>query len=164
MKPEQSEQFFIEELFNQSIDAAKVGRDILKEIDKLTGDASTRRYYRLKTDSNSYVVCLDNPTLDGSSNRFLDVQDYLQKNKIRVPKVYDNNLSRGYILEEDLGDKTLLSHLANIEDSQAELQSYKEAIDILVDIQKVQVDSKLIPDKFDFDKLYDEMVFQISIF
>ena len=67
MKPELSEQLFIEELFAKSLDEFK-GQDIkLDNIDKLTGDASTRRYYRLFTNKDSFVACLDNPTEPGKN-------------------------------------------------------------------------------------------------
>ena len=55
MKPEQSEQFFIEELFNKTQEKEILENEKLQEIDKLTGDASTRRYYRIFTNHDSYV-------------------------------------------------------------------------------------------------------------
>lgn len=168
MKPEQSEQFLIEELINQSIEAGKISDDSLMDIDKLTGDASTRRYYRARTNSESYVVCLDNPSRKGERNRFLDVQDFLFNNGVRVPVVYDSLLNRGYILEEDLGDETLLKKLATINDKKEEYSIYQDVLDILVSIQKIDENlvnsSKLFTESFDVTKLMSEVEFSTKFF
>src|SRR5690606_37755169 len=101
------------------------------KIDRLTGDASTRRYYRLEAGKISYVVCLDNPLVDREST-FLTLQSVLEVNKVTVPKVFDQNMARGYILEEDLGDQTLLRRLAGVSGSEEELALYIVAIDELI--------------------------------
>src|SRR4051812_32270780 len=102
MKPEQSERFFIEELFNKTQDKNILKEEKLDEVDKLTGDASTRRYYRIFTNRDSYVVSLDNP-FDGDIEKhpFLGVQKFLSQNHVKVPEILDHNLSRGYLLQED---------------------------------------------------------------
>lgn len=66
MKPEQAELFYIEDLFKQSKDKGICSGEKLESVDRLTGDASTRRYYRLYTDKRAYVVCLDNPQVDSN--------------------------------------------------------------------------------------------------
>src|SRR5690606_29624318 len=108
MKPEQSEQFFIEELYSRSIERKAIAPQVVNEIDKLTGDASTRRYYRVFTEEQSYVVCLDNPyEKEVESHPFTSVQKFLKEKMISVPKIYDMDLRKGYLLQEDLGDVTL---------------------------------------------------------
>ena len=56
MKPEQAERFLIEELFNKTQEKNVLTNEKLDEVDKLTGDASTRRYYRIFTTKDSYVA------------------------------------------------------------------------------------------------------------
>ena len=168
MKPEQSEQFFIEELLGQSIEAQAIDATKIISIDKLIGDASTRRYYRVFTNNESYVVCLDNPTAPGEKNDFVSKQKFLENNGVRVPRVYDTNEAKGYILEEDLGDLTLLHKLADLSSEQAELELYKKVIDQLLPLHtmgsSVVAESSLFDLRFDYDKLMSEMDFTISYF
>lgn len=165
MKPEVSERLFIEELFSRSRKNIE-DKSKIKVIDKLTGDASTRRYYRIFTEDCSYVVCLDDPTEE--KNTFVEVQDFLQKYDISVPKIYDKNLKKGYILEEDLGDLTLLGCLASLESKEEELTLYKRILDKLMAMQSIDlVDinaSGKFNEKFDYEKLKFEINFSIKYF
>ncbi len=167
MKPELSEQLFIEELFKSSISKAEDQDCQLENIDKLTGDASTRRYYRLFCNNKSFVACLDNPSAEGENN-FVNVQKFLSSHGVRVPRIYDENLKKGYILEEDLGNETLLHYLSSVENSDKELEIYKKVIDPLIDIHKIPVrdveNSKLFNLKFDFDKLFWEIEFTLDYY
>ena len=96
MKPELSEQLFIEELFNNSVEKLEYKDHKINNIERLTGDASTRRYYRVFCASKSYVVCLDNPSEKNEDNSFLRVQKYLKQKGVRVPLVHHTNISKGY--------------------------------------------------------------------
>ena len=130
MKPERSESLLIEELYAKSL---KIDSSLgsLKDIEKLTGDASTRRYYRLESSESSYVACLDDIVNEGS-NRFVDVQKFLNAKAVRVPQVLDTRLDKGYILEEDLGDITLLQLLSEIDTEEEEFELYKKVLDQLI--------------------------------
>ena len=168
MKPEQSEQFFIEELFNQSISSHSVESCELNSIDKLTGDASTRRYYRVFTNKDTFVVCLDNPTTIINSNTFIVKQKFFEQFGLRVPKIYDYNEHKGYILEEDLGDNTLLSQLAFVKDKNQEYQYYKKLIGNLVTLHSLESkkvkQSGLFELKFDYSKLISEIDMTLDFF
>lgn len=168
MKPEQSEQFLIEELFNQSVESGKISSGGVLDIDKLTGDASTRRYYRVETSKETYVVCLDNPTVSDQRNKFLDIQSFLATNGVRVPKIHDYQLTRGYLLEEDLGDQTLLHNLAATNNINAEFDTYREIIDILINIHSINLKelekSGLFTESFDYKKLHSEVEFSTKFF
>lgn len=166
MKPEVSERLLIEELITHSINESAINKEEIVNIESLTGDASTRRYYRVFCEKTNYVVCLDNPSEE--KNSFVEVQSYLVNQNLRVPKIYDTNLSKGYILEEDLGDVTLLMHLATIEDIETEYKLYKTVIDELltlhtipaIDIEK----AKKFDLKFDYEKLTSEIDFSVKFF
>lgn len=136
MKHEQSEKLFVEELYNKSSLKNDEITPIV-EVKRLTGDASTRRYYRVLAKGNSFVVCLDNPT-DIDSD-FLQMQKILNDNKVRVPIIYDDRKDKGYLLEEDLGDVTFLSQLSELDDEQ-EYQLYKRAIDELIKIHQIDIE------------------------
>ena len=73
----------------------------------LAGDASTRRYYRIVTESKAWVLMEWEPFENPSNFPFLSVQEYFDKNNIRVPKVFHFDNTQGLFLLEDLGDLTL---------------------------------------------------------
>lgn len=169
MKPEQAERFLIEELFMKTQDKDILSADKLEEVDKLTGDASTRRYYRIFTNRNSYVVCLDNPYLDNIENHpFISVQEFLFKNKIHVPEIIDHNLPKGYSLQEDLGDQTLLQKLSTVNTVEEEFGIYKIIIDQLLELHRIPLASVKNPHlfklKFDHEKYMDETRFTFKYF
>lgn len=169
MKPEQAERFFIEELFNKTQDKDILKSEKLEEVDKLTGDASTRRYYRIFTSRDSYVVCLDNP-FDGEMEKhpFLSVQQFLGANHIRVPSILDHNLSRGYSLQEDLGNVTLLHHLSELTSTQDEHKIYQTIVDQLLELHRIPPSAVKSQDlfqlKFDYQKYMDETRFTFKYF
>lgn len=169
MKPEQAEQFFIEELFNRTQDKDLLKDEKLEEVDKLTGDASTRRYYRIFTSKDSYVVCLDNPSNETMEKHpFLSVQQFLSSNRVRVPEIIDHNLSRGYSLQEDLGNVTLLHHLSLVTSSEEELKIYKTIVDQLLELHRIPPtavkNNNLFQLKFDYQKYMDETRFTFKYF
>lgn len=113
--------------------------EIIK-IQKLTGDASIRSYFRVLTKDQSYVLSIGNPKLLEETNRdFLEIQEVLLENAIRVPKVYFSNLKLGLIVQEDLSDRTFLSELNFEKNEEKEILMYKKAIDQMVLIQQIDV-------------------------
>jgi len=169
MKPELSERILVEELFKKTIGKNLLADDVIENIEKLTGDASTRKYYRIWTSSTSYVVCLDNPTNDPSDEpTFLKMQRILHQENVRVPLIYDKDLGTGYILEEDLGDVTFLKDMAQISTKAEEFLLYKNSIDLMAAIHSV--DTSKYKDEFfthlafDTEKLYAEMEFTKKYF
>jgi aminoglycoside/choline kinase family phosphotransferase len=169
MKPEQAERFLIEELFNKTQEKDILKDEKLEEVDKLTGDASTRRYYRIFTTHGSYVVCLDNPFIDGTEKHpFISVQVFLGKNGVRVPEIIDHNLPKGYSLQEDLGNVTLLHYLSGRNSSNDEKTIYKTIVDQLLELHKIPHsavnNSNLFQLKFDYQKYMDETRFTFKYF
>ncbi len=169
MKPEQAERFYIEELYNKTQEKDILKDQKLEEVDKLTGDASTRRYYRIFTVKESYVVCLDNAFDDVMEKHpFLSVQQFLLENNIRVPQILDHNLSRGYSLQEDLGNETLLLKLSTLTSKKEEFDIYKKIVDQLLELHRIPKNSVNNPNlfqlKFDFQKYMDETKFTFKYF
>ena len=169
MKPEQSERILVEELFKKTISKKLLNDDAIENIEKLTGDASTRKYYRIWTSSTSYVACLDTPMTDiAEEPAFLKLQRVLNLEKVRVPLIFDKDLATGYLLEEDLGDVTFLKEIALISNQEDEFLFYKKAIDLMAGIHKVDI-SKYQTEQFtkmafDTEKLFAEMEFTKKFF
>lgn len=169
MKPEQSERILVEELFKKTISKNLLNDDVIENIEKLTGDASTRKYYRIWTSTTSYVACLDNPITDPNDEpSFLKLQRVLHAENVRVPLIIDKDLATGYILEEDLGDVTFLKDIAQISTKEEELDYYKKSIDLMAAIHKVDVakykNEPFAQLSFDTEKLFSEMEFTKKYF
>ena len=169
MKPEQSERILVEELFKKTINKNLLKDDVVENVEKLTGDASTRKYYRIWTSTTSYVVCLDNPTIElNVEPTFIKLQRVLHQENVRVPLIHDKELGTGYILEEDLGDVTFLKEISQIATCEEEFEFYKKAIDLMASIHNVDLkkysDESFTHLAFDTDKLYSEMEFTKKFF
>ncbi len=155
MKLERSEKLFVETLISDSYPN-------FRDLKRLTGDASTRRYYRFYSQEKSYVVCLDDPLSHRDSvERFVNIHALLEKNKVRVPQLISKNLEKGFLLEEDLGDKTMLENLALLKRSE-QIASYQLALKELVKIH--QIESGGIKLAFDCEKFQEELKFSIKFF
>lgn len=135
MKLEQSEYLFVETLFKNSFNDKKV--DTI-QVQKMTGDASTRRYYRVysNNEKKAYVVCLDHPS-ENLENNFTSIQKILEQNGCQVPKIFDQKLDKGYLLEEDLGNRTFLSEVALTKTQDEEFSLYIQAVDELIKIHRI---------------------------
>lgn len=155
----------INELIRKSIETKKIPSGEY-EINKMAGDASTRRYYRVKSKNNKYIVCLDKANSEGSLSSFLDVHGILNKAQVSVPKILDSNLSLGYLLEEDLGEVTLLSRLAHLDKIDDEMIYYQKLVEILKRIIDVPInkypDSCINKYSFDQEKFDWESKFSID--
>lgn len=121
------------------------------EITKLFGQASSRQYFRatLKGHALGSVLIMKMPNgfsspaeeitklEDGAPQEFsfLNVQKYLEKCGVKVPKIYGLDEAQGLMLLQDLGDQSLE---AVVEKAEGEyfLFYYKKAIDTLIDFQK----------------------------
>ena len=143
--------------------------DIGPKIEKVGGDASARRYYRIKAEERSYILCKDE-TLSGpeNNNLFRNVQKVLKSYDIPVPELYDTNLDSSMVLEQDLGDDTLLKMLSSYHDSKKELEIYKSILNIMIKIHSIDSSNhrkeKFTKVSFDQDKFMEEINFTIKYF
>ncbi|WP_372748838.1 aminoglycoside phosphotransferase family protein [Litorivivens sp.] len=76
----------------------------LGELLPVAGDASFRRYFRLRPEQQPSVIVMDAPPDKEDSAPFLDIAGRLQHVGIHAPRILAHNLQRGWILLEDLGD------------------------------------------------------------
>ncbi len=167
-------------MYNESVDISKLIDDLnsslfLKlpntkpKIVKVGGDASARRYYRIKTEENSYILCKDESSSGPENNSlFCNIQKILKSYNIPVPELYEANLNSSMILEQDLGDRTLLKVLPDFHGGKEELETYKSILNIMIKIHTIdpvnheeENFTKLL---FDPDKLMSEVSFTIKYF
>lgn len=107
----------------------------IESVEKLPGDASTRRYYRVIAGSKSHIVMrMESFANEGLQLPFLVLQKHLAMSGIDVPAILDVDPARGFILLEDLGDVTLLRKLQEVCTPEVERALYERVIDSLVDL------------------------------
>ncbi len=115
---------------------------------KLSGDASAREYFRIFADNKQYILCCD--SCNDNFNRFILAQQFLSSAGLMVPEIYGIDRSELYILQEDLGDKSLEYGESN----------YHDAIDIALSFTRIPQpdrDNFLFQWSFDHEKLQTEI-------
>jgi len=103
----------------------------------LAQDASARRYWRLSGDGAGGIgkrraVLMDAPP-PGRVDSFITVTRHLQRLGARVPAIVAADRARGFLLLEDLGDRTFARLLAEGFD---EFALYRLAVDALTAIRR----------------------------
>jgi aminoglycoside/choline kinase family phosphotransferase len=145
----------------QPADAGRV------EVRPLSGDASTRRYYRLVQGGTSSVLALyPGPFVPGELS-FLAVRGLLDSCGLPVPATVDVDGARGIVLQEDLGDTTLQEALKDASETRRE-ELYREAVDEVAELQRKAGQSSRKLDcfriAFDIEKLSWELHYFLKHF
>ncbi len=74
-------------------------------------DASFRHYFRLVTDSQSFIV-MDAPPAQEDCRPFMDIASRLLGGGLNVPEVLASDLEKGFLLLSDLGKSLYLDQLS----------------------------------------------------
>ncbi|MCX2983357.1 aminoglycoside phosphotransferase [Halieaceae bacterium IMCC14734] len=98
----------------------------------VAGDASARRYFRLRHEKRAWIA-VDAPPASEKNREFLAVRELLANANVRVPELLDSTLEQGYLLLEDLGEQLLLPMLtpATVDGH------YQQALQVLASIQSI---------------------------
>ncbi len=119
-------------------------------IEPLPGDASFRRYFRIRSaDGARTAMLMDAPPPQEDTTPFLHVGRWLTDNGLRAPEIHAEDGARGFVLMEDFGDVRMRDHLDVA--PQDEEAAYRTAIDALAELHR------LPPGPFD---PYDMAVYQ----
>ncbi len=100
-------------------------------IEPLPGDASFRRYFRLRRNGASAML-MDAPPPQEDTGPFLHVGQWLRAHHLRAPEIYAQDSGRGLVLMEDFGDARMRDHLDLVPGDEA--GAYRAAIDALVSL------------------------------
>jgi len=147
----------------------RVNQGIIPEkIIRLTGDASTRSYFRAYyRDGQTRILMLQAHPGQNEEASFLDVQRFLQSLSLPVPRVHGHHPNEGLVVLEDLGDG-LLETVVQRGDERQIRALYFEAVDLLVRMRRAVKSSSSTCRAFDlaFDeaKLMQEMDFFLTHF
>jgi aminoglycoside/choline kinase family phosphotransferase len=94
----------------------------------LTGDASARKYFRLRKDKRSAVLMDASQVLE-SVAPFIQINQHLQQLGFSVPAILSRADEKGFLLLEDFGDATFARLLDNQSDPE---KLYTLATDVLI--------------------------------
>ena len=147
----------------------KLAEDYLKskvtDLIELTGDASSRKYYRFFHSGKSYVACLASPFQSERDSDFYVIQKLMDSSGIKVPQIFSLKPTEGFYLEEDLGDSTLVSYLGSDVDNHVSLEKYKNVLDILIKLQSIPTAETIVGERsFDQKKFEEESNLSIEYF
>ena len=120
------------------------------EISFLAGDASFRRYARIKLQNKTYML-MDAPPEKEDCVPFVNIDEFFDGHGIRVPHIIAKNLTQGLLLLEDFGDVVLSTLLNDETVDQYYAQSFKQ----LIELQ--QIDGKNHLPAYSYEKLMTEM-------
>ncbi|WP_313034172.1 phosphotransferase [Acinetobacter sp.] len=116
----------------------------------LAGDASFRRYARIKLNNKTFML-MDAPPEKEDCGPFVTIDEFFDKNGVRVPHIVAKDLELGFLLLEDFGD-VLLSTLLN---EQTVDSYYEQSFKQLIQLQAVD-GTKHFPN-YSYEKLISEM-------
>jgi len=106
----------------------------------IAGDASFRKFYRLKLKKNSKIIVFATKNKYNNLVAYSAVNKFLKNNKIYTPKLYEHNFLKGILIIEDFGDFTFQKILSM---KNKKFPIYKKLVDLLIKIQKIKPKSKL---------------------
>ena len=100
------------------------------QVTPVAGDASFRRYFRVDCAARGKAILMDAPPPHEDPRPFIHIAQYLNGYQFRAPEIFATDLTRGFVLLEDFGDRRMREHLdAYPED---EVAVYRAAIDAIV--------------------------------
>lgn len=120
------------------------------EINFLAEDASFRRYARIKLQNKTYML-MDAPPEKEDCAPFVNIDEFFDKNGVRVPHIVAKDLTLGLLLLEDFGDVVLSTLLNDKTVDEYYAQSFKQ----LIELQ--QVDGQAHLPAYSYEKLMTEM-------
>jgi len=103
-------------------------------VDAIPGDASFRRYFRLKH-AGEGAMLMHAPPPHEDPKPFLDVAHWLSDKGLRAPAIIAEDAASGWVLTEDFGDDRMRDWLDD--NPQGEEGAYTAAIDALVPLHGV---------------------------
>jgi N-acetylmuramate 1-kinase len=120
------------------------------QINFLAGDASFRRYARIKLQNKTYML-MDAPPEKEDCAPFVNIDEFFDKNGVRVPHIVAKDLTLGLLLLEDFGDVVLSTLLNDQTVDEYYAQSFKQ----LIELQ--QIDGQAHLPAYSYEKLMTEM-------
>ena len=107
---------------------------------EVAGDASFRKFYRLKLKKKNKIFVTSKKEKYKNLVAYSTVNNFLRTNKILAPKLYTYNFSKNFIIIEDFGNLSFYKLLLK---KKNKFILYKKLVDLLIKIQKIKPKSKI---------------------
>ena len=136
---------------NQINNFLKINQIETKNLIPIKNDASFRKYFRV----DKKILMDADPNLGEDVGSFININHVLREFKLNVPEIFTIDKENGFLLLEDLGEN-IFSQILN---SENEEQLYKQAIEVLVEIYKKDLNkfsNFTFLEKYSVEKLQDE--------
>lgn len=136
---------------NQIEDFLKSNQIEIKNLIPIKNDASFRKYFRI----DKKILMDADPTLGEDVSSFININNLLNEFQLNVPEIYSIDKENGFLLLEDLGEDIF----SKILDNKNEEKLYKQAIEILAEIHKKDLNEfnySILPKKYSIEKLLQE--------
>ena len=135
----------------------------ISEVEPLTGDASTREYFRVGWQGHTAIACIYPEPFEPATSPYLDVTHLFLTAGLPVANIHAVDGPLGVIIQEDLGDKILRNEIEHVS-SDRRSRLMNEAISLVARIQVAtdrayELNSIASRLKFDFEKLSWELDF-----
>ena len=121
-------------------------------LEVVSGDASSRRYFRFRDQNISYIA-VDAPPASEDVALFVAMTEAYAAQKLIVPTVFDFNEEQGFMCLLDLGDDLLSKHLSETN----VLDFYRSSMNLLPSVRQVMKTSKGALPSYNRDMLLMEM-------
>ena len=151
---------------NRRVPAARAGwRDPSVRVVPLTGDASTRQYFRiLRPDNPSVVLAVYDTPFTFDELPFVNVCRLFTSIPLPVPAIAGHADDLGILILEDLGDVTLQAHLGVTQPAEHDAL-YKQAVELVFRMQRKGAElqsDEFIPYGIAFDR--DKLMWELNFF
>ena len=136
---------------NQINDFLKSNKIETKNLIPIKNDASFRKYFRV----DKKILMDADPNFGEDVSSFININHLLTDFRLNVPEIYSIDKENGFLLIEDLGEN-IFSKILN---SENEEQLYKQAIEVLAEIYKKNLEefsNFSFLEKYSIEKLQDE--------
>ena len=119
--------------------AAAYGNIKIKDIkfERLAGDGSERRWYRLRSDERTLILCdhgLKDSAEVSEADSFVNIGNHLKGHNLPVPQIHFHDCFAGLVLLEDLGDRHLQKAVLQSGNEKDIRRWYRQIITDLVDM------------------------------
>lgn len=104
------------------------------EIEPLPGDASFRRYFRIRRGEKTAML-MDAPPPNEDPQPFLRAAKWLDSCGMHAPQIYAEDSARGLVLLEDFGETRMRDYLDQWPNDEREV--YEGALDALVELHRM---------------------------
>jgi aminoglycoside/choline kinase family phosphotransferase len=112
-----------------------VGKNLMQyKIKKISGDASFREFYKIEKNSRFTILVKANKDKFRNLIIYAAINELLIKNKIKAPKLVQENFEKNMMEIENLGNYSFLEHIKN---KKNKFTDYKKLVDLIIKLQKI---------------------------